>query len=177
MIKFKSLFVIVLALFAMHSQAQIQGGVTVGAQLPMGDFGDAYNPGIGFHVQGKYLVNESIGVGLNVGYNYFGSDVENTSSGMLPITALLEYHFGTGDIKPYLGADVGLYNFSFKTKVLDEEISDSEMYFGFAPTGGVLYSLSDMLSLCANAKYNYVLSEDDATSWLGVNAGIIISLN
>jgi opacity protein-like surface antigen len=59
---------------------------------------------------------------------------------------------------------------------LGESSSDSKAYFGFAPTAGVLYGLSDNLSLCANLKYNYVTSEGHAATWLGINVGVVCKI-
>jgi hypothetical protein len=54
--------------------------------------------------------------------------------------------------------------------------SDSKIYLGFAPTGGVLYKLNEKLSLCANLKYNDVMSEGDNAKWIGINVGEIIKI-
>ena len=178
--KIKVLILVVLGFFALNSQAQFSAGLTVGAQLPMGDFGDAYNTGFGFNAVGKYNLNDNMAVGLNVGYNSFGSDIDGVSSSMMPITALYEYHFGSNEFKPYLGADIGLYNFSWKTKIDmgilgTVEADDSKMYFGFAPTAGVLYDLSDSFGLCGNVKYHVVSTEGNSSSFLGINVGGIFS--
>ncbi len=183
--KVQVLLIVVLAFFAINANAQINAGVTVGAQLPMGSFGDGYNgykTGFGFNAVGKYMLKENMAIGLNLGYNAFGSDVDGVSSSMMPITGLFEYHFGSGALKPYIGADLGIYRFGYKYKIemdiMGEKISESgsEMYFGFAPTGGILYGMSDKLSLCANLKYNYVMSEFDAATFLGINVGIVYKI-
>jgi opacity protein-like surface antigen len=174
--KFQILILVFNVFFVFNSQAQINVGATVGVQLPMGTFGDGFKTGFGFNAVGKYMLKENMAVGLNLGYTKFGTEVEGLSGSMMPITGLFEYHFGTGNIKPYVGADLGLYIYSVKVEILGQSSSDSKMYFGFAPTGGVLYGLSDMLSLCANLKYNYVMTEGDAASWLGINVGAIIKI-
>ncbi|MDD4225656.1 MAG: outer membrane beta-barrel protein [Mariniphaga sp.] len=178
--KFKFLFVGLFAFFAVSVQGQIQVGGTVGLQMPLGDFGDAFDPGFGIHAVGKYFFQENMAVGLNLGYSKFGSDFEDFSSSMVPVTALFEYHLnpaGDGKIKPYVGADAGLYSYGVKMKFLGESISESDMYFGIAPTAGVLYEISDVLSLCGNLKYNLVFSEGESISYLGINVGILYSLN
>ena len=60
---------------------------------------------------------------------------------------------------------------SFDADGANLTISDS--YFGLAPTLGVMYNLSDNLALNANAKYHYVLAEDEAQSLIGIGAGIV----
>ena len=178
----KKVLILVFVLFglgALNSQAQINVGATVGAQLPMGNFGDAYNTGFGFNLSGKYMLNDNMAVGLNLGYNAFGSEIEGFKSSMMPITALFEYQFGDGPFKPYVGADLGLYIFGYKIEmtIMGQTIkeSGSDMYFGFAPVAGVLYGLSDNLSLNGNLKYNFVMSEGDASTFLGINVGVVYS--
>jgi hypothetical protein len=122
------------------------------------------------------MLKENMAVGLNLGYSTFGSDYEGMSCSFMPITGLFEYHFGTGNIKPYVGADLGLYNVGAKFKYMGTSTSDSEIHFGFAPTGGVLYGLSDLLSLCGNLKYNVVLGDGGSSSYLGINVGIIYKI-
>jgi outer membrane protein W len=180
--KIQILALVVLSIITINANAQINVGATIGSQLPMGTFGNSAKVGFGFNAVGKYMLKENMAVGLNLGYIAFGSKIEGASFSMMPITGLFEYHFGSGAIKPYVGADLGIYRYAYTIKGVSvsgytsPDISDSKMYLGFAPTGGVLYGLSDKLSLCANLKYNYVMSEGDAATWLGTNAGIIYKI-
>lgn len=169
----KILLVAAMLLIFGIAQAQINVGATIGAQIPTGNFSDGFKTGFGINAVGKYMLNENMALGLNLGYSRFGTSVEGFSGSMIPITGLFEYHFGTGNIKPYIGADLGLYDYMVKIKILGESSSDSKIYFGFAPTAGALYGLSDNLSLCANLKYNYVTTEGHAATWLGINVGAI----
>lgn len=178
--RIKILFLVLMGFVALNTQAQFKVGLTVGPQIPMGDFGDAYNIGFGGNVVGKYMLNDNMAIGLNIGYNSFGSDVDGVSSSMMPITALYEYHFGENEFKPYIGADLGLYNYSWKMEidmpfVGKTKIDDSKMYFGFAPTAGVLYGLSDKFGLCGNVKYHIITTEGSSSSFLGINVGGIFS--
>ena len=172
----KILLVAAMLLIFGIAQAQINVGATIGVQIPTGNFGDGYKTGFGINAVGKYMLNENMAVGLNLGYSRFGTGVTDFSSSMIPITGLFEYHFGTENIKPYIGADLGLYDYMVKIKFLGESSSDSKIFFGFAPTAGVLYGLNDNLSLCANLKYNYVTSEGDAATWLGINVGVVYKI-
>jgi outer membrane protein W len=158
------------------SQAQIHVGATIGPQFPMGNFSDGFNIGFGFNVVGKYMLKENMAVGLNLGYTRFGTGSEGVTGSMIPITGLFEYHFDAGNIKPYVGADLGLYSYGVKYKLFGETASDSKVYFGFAPTVGALYALNDKLSLCANLKFNCVLTEDNSATWLGLNVGAIFKI-
>ena len=175
--KIKVLVLVLFGFIALNSQAQFNVGVTVGPQLPMGDFGDTWNTGFGANVFAKYMLNDNMGLGLNVGYYSFGSDFEGFTASMMPITAFYHYYFGDSDFKPYIGADIGLYNYGYEME-LDLgafgtiKADDSKMYFGFAPTAGVLYGLNDKLSLVGNIKYHVVSTEESSSSFLGINVGI-----
>ena len=158
------------------SQAQINVGATIGPQIPMGSFGDSFNVGFGFNAAGKYMLQENMAVGLNLGYSRFGTDSDGFSGSMVPITGLFEYHFTSGKFKPYIGADLGLYRYGVKYEISGSTSKDSEIYFGFAPTGGVLYGLNENLSLCANLKLNYVIAEGDGVTWLGLNFGAFFKI-
>ena len=177
----KYLFSVCLLFTFMGAQAQFDVGATIGVQFPTGSFGDIAKTGFGFTVVGKYHLKENMAVGLNIGYYGFGvkdvgvSGYKATAS-MMPITALFEYQFGTGSVKPYVGADLGLYRFGVKETYQGESFSSAKTYFGLAPTGGILYGLSDKLSLCANLKYNVVFSEGEDTAWLGINVGLIFKI-
>lgn len=182
--KLSVLLFVLFCFFSYNVNAQIFGGATVGLQAPMGDFGDGAKMGFGINLTGKYMLSENMAVGLNLGYNRFGAkdfgfdeyDIKATYS-IIPITGLFEYHFGGNAVKPYVGADLGLYSVGAKVKYAGESESDSELYFGLAPVAGILYDINDNLTFCANIKLHNVFSDGDSTSWFGINAGVIIPLN
>ena len=175
------LVVVLLVMVAFNIQAQISVGATIGAQMPIGTFGDGMKTGFGFNVVGKYMLKENMAVGLNLGYQGFGVKGADeagvsASSSMVPITGLFEYHFNGSKVKPYIGADLGIYRFSVKAEAMGFSATVSEMYFGFAPTAGILYELSDKISFLGNLKFNYVAASGDAATWLGINAGIVYKI-
>ncbi len=174
--KLRILVVAIISFVTFSASAQIGIGGTVGLTLPMGDFGNGLKTGFGFNAIGKYNLSDNMAIGASVGYSSFGTGSDNLSFGVIPITGLFEYSFGDGAFKPYLGADLGLYMFRAKITYLGNSSSTSETYFGFAPTAGILYDLSDNLSFCANAKYNFVMSDNSNSTWIGINAGIIFNI-
>lgn len=182
--KLSLLFLVLFCFFSFSANAQIYGGATLGLQAPIGDFGDAADMGFGINLTGKYMLNENMAVGLNLGYNRFGGEDWDLGEGdykisysMIPITGLFEYHFGGDVVKPYLGADLGLYSFGATVKYGGESESDSELYIGFAPVAGILYDLNENLKLCANIKFHNVFAEGESLSWFGINAGVVIPFN
>lgn len=180
----KKVLVLILAflcIIVFNAHAQINIGATVGLQIPTGSFSDGVKTGFGFNVVGKYMLKENLAVGLNLGDQFFGlKDIGiagvSASASIVPITGLFEYHFGSGKVKPYLGADLGLYVLTAKAKYQGVTSSSTKTYFGFAPVGGIICGINEKLSFCANLKYNDVLSEGESTTWLGINAGIIFKI-
>ena len=94
----------------------------------------------------------------------------------MPFTGSFTYYFAGEKLKPYAGADLGFYTFKSKVDFMGASASSSDSYFGFAPTVGFEYGLTDNIALDVNAKYNYIMSDNDATSIIGINFGIIYTL-
>ena len=172
MIKKIALFAVV-ALMAVSASAQIKVNVGGGLLFPMGDFGDAAKTGFGANVGGKYMLNEKMAVGLNIGYFMMGEKVDGMKISIIPVSGSFTYYFGDGGLKPYASAELGYY--TAKTKIDALDVDDSESDFGFAPVLGVEYALSDKLTLDANAKYHYINTEDEATKAFGINVGLVFA--
>jgi hypothetical protein len=176
--KLSVLLFVLFCFFSYNVNAQIVGGATVGLQAPMGDFGDGAKMGVGINLVGKYMLNENMAVGSNLGYNRFGaedvfSELGYDSFSIIPITGLFEYQFTGKSVIPYIGGDLGIYSVGSKF----EGNNVCELYFGLGPVAGILYDISDNLTFCANIKLHNVFSDGDSTSWFGINAGVIIPLN
>ncbi len=172
--KLTLLFISLFCFFSFSTNAQIYGGATLGLQAPSGDFGDFADMGFGINLNGKYMFKENMAVGLNLGYNRFGAEISDMSFSMIPVTGLFEYHFGGDVVKPYVGADLGIYSYGTKFKYEGVTESDSELCFGFGPVAGILYDLKENLRLCANIKMHNVFDEGESLTWFGINAGVVI---
>ena len=148
-------------------KAQFNAGVNLGMFHPLEEGAKTQ---LGFNVSGKYSFSEKMRLGANIGY-YSKSQTEfgtKISSFSMPITALVEYKFTSGDLSPYIGADIGSYRLGAKS----DNLTVSENYFGIAPVFGVDYSLSEKLLLNGNMKLHYILSEGESTSVFGLNVGV-----
>ncbi|MDR1729134.1 MAG: porin family protein [Prevotellaceae bacterium] len=179
----KVIFTAILAIStAVSVNAQWKAGADLGIQIPIGTFGDAYNLGVGGTVAGEYLVTESIGAGLQLGYFSFGGKeimgIETGSMSVVPITATGKYYFLREGFKPYAGLDLGFYVLSFESPDLFGlgSITVSETKFGLAPVLGLQYEFSDNWALDGNLKYNYVTASGDALSTFGINVGIVYTI-
>lgn len=180
----RKLQILAIALFCIvtfSAKAQMNIGATVGITLPMGDFGNGLETGFGFNAIGKYNLSDNMAIGASVGYSSFGTGSDNLSFGVIPVTGLLEFSFGSGALKPYIGADLGMYIFMTKFTFMGSSSSSTDAYFGLAPTGGIMFDITSNLSLIGNLKYNMVFSKDaldrsQTSSWLGINAGISLGI-
>lgn len=174
------------------AKAQIKIGASLGAAVPMGDFSDGANTGLGGSLTGKYLINKNMGVGLNVGFYSFGEKTDGFKNKLTPVSGSFTYYFNsnTGNFKPYVGADLGFYTWKYDYETYEyvytttypyyatvsNSISDSETKIGIASTVGFEYSFNDQLALDVNAKYHYVATSGDALTMFGINAGIAYNL-
>ncbi|GAB4158334.1 MAG: OmpW family protein [Winogradskyella sp.] len=98
---------------------------------------------------------------------------------LLPPTLTLQYHFYSGDFKPYLGAGV---NYTIFYGVDEGPIADNVDYdssFGLAFQGGIDYNLNDKWFLNLDAKYIFINTDAtvDATSALGATVGADVDIN
>jgi opacity protein-like surface antigen len=185
----KTLLVIAVfvGLIVTNAQAQLNFGATVGLQMPTGSMGETLKTGFGFDLLGKYLIKDNLAVGLDIGWSRYGIDMSgydvpagydvNGSGFYVPITGLIEYHFGTGKVKPFLGANVGFYIAKAKVEVQGISVSESQTNFGLAPVGGIEYDIQDNLAFTANLKYNYIFTGADVNdSYIGINVGVIYKI-
>lgn len=178
----KVILMLVVALSVMSASAQIKVGANAGLQVPTEDCAKL---GFGGAISGEYLLlNESLGVGLNVGFYAFGGEsyeedgIEiSGSSFLIPVALTGRYYFLTEAIRPYAGVDLGLYNLGYKitAKFMGESASDTETVskFGLAPVIGLQYGLSSALALDVNAKYNLIFTEGKSTNIIGFNVGVV----
>jgi opacity protein-like surface antigen len=181
------LVVVLIGLNVFSAWAQINVGATVGLQIPTGTTGDFLKTGFGIDLLGKYMLNENVAVGLDVGWARFGMDMSDYdvpsgydvsgSGSYIPITALIEYHFGTGQVKPFVGADLGLYIARAKVSVEGISVSESQTNFGIAPVVGIEYDIQENMAFTANLKYNYIMADGDDDNYIGINLGMIFKIN
>lgn len=172
----KILAICALVLISVTANAQMKLGVGGGLALPMGDYGDALKMGFGVNVGGKYMLNDNMALGIDLGYHMFtakdeadGSDVKFS---VIPIAPSFTYYFATEGFKPYAGANVGFYMTKWKVG----DASETASKIGFAPVLGFEYALGEKMGLDVNAKYNYIATEGTACTYLGINVGLVFGL-
>jgi outer membrane protein W len=193
MIKKIALFAVA-ALLAVGASAQIKVNVSGGLFKPTGDFGDVAKMGFGGNVGGKYMLNEKMAVGASVGYYVAsgsddvidlykflsGSNDVKVNFTIIPIVGNFSYYFMTDGFKPYAGLDLGFYSAKGKLEIDGTDYTkeaglEGETKLGLAPVVGFEYAFSDKLALDVNAKYNYIMTEEDATTAFGLNVGVVFA--
>lgn len=163
-------------LAATQTQAQLKLSAAIGPQFPTGDFGKVFKTGFGFTATGRYLIRDKFAVGLNIGYNGFGAKgAGDVKASMLPVTALFEYHFHVGKLRPYAGLDMGLSRYAISVSSGGMKTTSSETSFALAPSIGTFYELNDRFALAGNLKLTRVFA-NSAASWIGINLGAAYSL-
>ncbi|MGR7814601.1 OmpW/AlkL family protein [Lacinutrix undariae] len=86
---------------------------------------------------------------------------------LLPPTLNLQYHFYTGDFKPYVGAGVN-YTIFYGSKSGDVEDMDYENSFGVSFQAGVDYNLNDSWFLNLDVKQILLSTDVDVDTGSGV---------
>ncbi|MEP1035289.1 outer membrane beta-barrel protein [Ekhidna sp.] len=156
-------------LFTYTASAQFHIELGPNFNMPQGDFGDAYDLGIGFYIEPKYAMSDNIDIGLVIGSNGFaGADFGGASYGATSALVILPtatYRFSTNSVTPYAGLGLGLYSFkgaevTSGTVTLEGE---SESKFGFAPRAGVYIGRLNL-----GAAYNIVSDANYIQFNLGV---------
>ena len=168
----------------------MQVGLELGLEVPVGDFSIGYAPGYCFGASGKYFLNEKMAVGGNLLYNsfhgYVFKDVYSyetwrNSAAATAFTGLFQYNFTDGKAKLYGGGDLGFY-FWRSRYYYDYWINPAghhsyeyrtwhETELGIAPFGGIAYDISDKLVFDGNIKLNLMLSQI-GLNYLGFNVGL-----
>jgi opacity protein-like surface antigen len=172
------------ALSATTSSAQsnksLSIGISGGAAIPVGDFGEDYTTGYNGTVS---LMFKSIGspIGLRIDGMYNHMSVKDDRTIGVPgfgvvnaavissANANLVYSLpGTG-ISPYLIGGAGIYN--LKLDVDDGDDPDSDNKFGVNGGIGASFPLSGFNTFI-EARFHHVFSEGSATQFIPVTFGI-----
>lgn len=172
-----------LALSATTSSAQsskaISLGISAGAAIPVGDFGDFYSTGYNGTVSlGFRSVGSPIGIRIDGMYNKM--DVKDDASITLPGFGIVEsasimsananlvYSLpGTG-INPYLIGGGGIYSTKLHGDGFD---TDSENKFGLNGGIGASFPLSGFNAFL-EARFHHIFTDESATQFIPVTFGI-----
>jgi opacity protein-like surface antigen len=152
-------------------------GVSGGAGVPTGDYGDAAATGWNLGVTGTHMVNDQWGFGGDLAYHAWGASDD--------LNAFAEASFGPGsefsfsalqgcahavmafptqtNFKPYAKAGVGVYSVSTKLSSPAGDDSQSESKLGFNFGGGMSFPTSSNMKWGVNAAYHIVPQDTPAS--------------
>lgn len=153
----------------------ISFGISAGATMPMGDFGDA--AATGFNVGGLLEAKPAampVAFRFEVDYNRhsFSDDLSALADGNFNVisgTANVAYKFPTttSPVRPYILGGVGMYRMGVEI----EDESDSETKMGLNGGAGIEIPLSGFTSFI-ELRYHTVFTDDSNTNYMPIKFGI-----
>jgi len=169
-------------------------GIEAQGSLPMGDFSDASNYGVGGTVYIAGGVAPQFSLTGRTGYLYFGGKETDYStllaSGtttinltMVPFLAGMKYFFSPGDMRVYGAVEGGIVIVSGSGEytpiggVTSDTDIDSETDVALAPSLGIQFKGGENLRVDARASFTNVFTEGSSTNWLTFGIGFEWGLN
>jgi outer membrane protein W len=141
------------------------------AQFSLGVHGSYFVPDakgadgkFGAGVQAKVFLGQQFAIGAGVksiGEKSSGTGYEFTNS-IVPVTGMAEYYFSTGAIRPYLGAEAGVFFSTLKSEILGVTTKNTTSNFGVAPKFGLAIPIGN-LGIFAEGSYNFIFDKEDAS--------------
>lgn len=142
-------------------------GIGVEFGLPVGDFGDVYNLGVGGSLVYQVPVATNLNVTGNVGYINFTSKKvlgQSFNTGYVPIKAGLRYFFAENF---YGGAELGA--------AISTEKNGSTA-FAYSPGVGVEFPVADKASIDLGVRYEGWSRDSHTNSFVGIRAAFNFGL-
>ena len=146
------------------AQGMISVGVAGSVNIGLGDFGDKYETGYGGTAMFYFSPSASTDISLSVGYNRW--DKDNLGFITIPLMGGFRYYYDLKVCKIYIPAFLGIHFTTKEAKLPSaevnseiiggNEISLSDIYFGFGFGVGALISLSSKIYLDIGTTFNSV---------------------
>ncbi len=185
-------WIAILALLFVPSIFYAQGfgiGLQVGPQIPISDFGDAFDVGLGFNGIFEYAVSNQLAVNLTTGYHWWSESLQAEGSeatfrfSTIPIIAGFTFFFLPRGISPFAGLKLGAHIETESISVSDqgtelESKSETQTHFGITPEAGVLIPVARTLDVVFSAEYNHIFGTEGGIdiTYFGINGGVLIHL-
>jgi opacity protein-like surface antigen len=164
-------------------------GPTLGFSLPFGDFADRATIGFNLGVIGDYYAAPNWAFGGEISWHTFGGndDLEKELSAaigepvdlklrVLPIVGHVKYFIPAAGYAPYVRGGIGLFNLSSEIEAGSESSDDSDTNLGFLFGGGVNFNGGSRVSYGAEAYYQYISTEGDATNMLVIRGNFLFGV-
>lgn len=159
-------------LTAQAQDAKMQVGPGFEVLVPIGDWSDAANLGVGITGQFQYNLNDNMGITGTLGYIHFLTDTEGFSFGMIPIVGGFKYYFGEGNGGFYAHPQFGITLLRTKVDLGGfGSVSNTSTELTLSAGAGYELSLGNM-KLDIGARFQFI---DDASS-IGTRIGLIFPI-
>lgn len=174
------------AVLASTAAAQMRGVVGVGLSVPVGEFADESGAGAqaggGTALAGLEWLPEgrSFGLRLDGAYNRFCTSACDEAGGDLDVrfrflnanlSGIAELPLGgAADLRPYVLAGVGLYNYKLEGDDVPDGFDESETDFGLSGGLGVTYALG-RVGLFAEGRFHNVFTSEEDVQYIPVLVG------
>jgi len=199
-----SVFLLPILLLCFTGAAVAQGeftpswtiGFDARGALPMGDFKDATDFGVGGTGYVAYNVAPQVAITARSGYMHFGgkefpysngtaTGTIKTNYGMIPILAGIKYFFSEGDTRIYAAGEAGLYMLSASADIsvsggagsASGSGSDTESKFGVSPSLGAQFRAGDNMMVDIHANFSNVSTDGVSFNWITFAIGFEWMLN
>ncbi len=164
---------------AAYGQGKIGLSAMGGMTLPVGDFGNVYDSGIGGKGILFFQLSPGIEVTGTVGYLKWEDDFELYEHTLtsIPLLAGLRYYFGGGAYAPYATVEGGFHFLKSKGTQNGQVIyeSDREDFFGYGAGAGLLFRAGDNLFIDLGVMFNSITDseiEDYTSDFLSFMLGV-----
>lgn len=180
-----------LALIGSTAMAQVRGVVGVGLSVPVGDFADAgggdAEAGGGTALAGIEWIpsGKSFGLRVDGAYNRFCTSACDQAGGDLDVryrflnanlNGILEFPMAAGaNLRPYLLAGLGIYNYKLEGDDVPAAAGDSESDFGVNGGLGINYAFG-RVGLFAEGRFHNVFASGSDLQYVPVMVGARINL-
>jgi opacity protein-like surface antigen len=152
--------------------------------FPTGNFGDAYNTGVGGNLTFAYSLNPNVILTGSIGYIHWGGDNNlgglddfegngDFSMSSVPVLVGARYMFPTSSaFAPYVLGEIGLHfmsssaEYSYLGYSYDASASSTEFALGLG--GGFMYPVSASLTLDVNGRYWIISDAGNFTFMAGI---------
>lgn len=167
--------------------------VGAGGLIPLCKFRDSIKTGLGGSLTIGYAVSDNLTITGRSGYFHFPGETvhletatRETSFGIIPVLFGIRYYLPFSDalsldgkLRTYGSVEVGVFVMRSETtapiaKVSCREViaQETESKFGFSPTIGFQYKLSEVVYLDIDGNYSYIATEGNPTMWFGFGVGL-----
>ncbi|MEA5405167.1 hypothetical protein VB776_19685 [Arcicella sp. DC2W] len=158
--------------FAILATALVATTQKAAAQFSLGIHGSYFAPDAkdakglyGAGLQAKVFVTEqfAVGVGVKSIKEEFNGTGYQFTNNIVPITGMFEYYLTKGIVRPYVGAEAGVFRSTLKGNVLGVNSETTSSKFGAAPKFGIAIPVGN-LGIFAEGTYNFIFDNKDGSN-------------